>query len=598
MTEDSGPISPDEGDLMDADPLGADKEGGSDDEFHDYECERSYKLELVQLGEKVSKPCPRFSCCVANWNGGFYVWGGRQSREHFKTVENSMWRFDFKEKTWSRIEGKSAGGGHNDEYQESRTGATGVVHDDALWVFGGYHSKYTNTMIKFDFKTSTWSRVQTTGHEPPRRWHYSIVKYKNCLWMFGGTMDRTHYNDFHKFDFATESWSVVTSINAEMASNIEFPRNHKFLESPRARRRHTAVVWEDAMWIIGGREEGNLPTDLIRFDFASMCWSKLAEGLSNDSGCAIPKCADHSTWIDDKNSRMIIFGAIKDTNITTYCFKTNTMIPVSSRSFVRNGLHRVTSHHGNCVYHEGKLYIFGGQLKDKSLSNELYSFDLSPRPKFKSNLAHLLDNEALSDVTFVVGEEEIPAHRVILFAQCQYFRALFAGNFQEAQKQDLRIEIKNCSKKVFMAVLRFLYTDELWAPHTVAQCLEMLTVVDLYGIKVLRDHCVCMLESRVKDDNALELLQAAMKFGLTSLQGQCCQHIVSNFQKYYKDLVNLPNRELVEMVLSKVADDVDPLKPTGSTGLRPEQPGNIFQPGGRGGNQAPGQNRGMAPAEW
>merc|ERR1719499_2113260 len=120
-----------------------------------------------------------------------------------------------------------------------------------------------------------------------------------------------------------------------------------------------------------------------------------------ESGCTIPKCADHSTWIDEKRARMIIFGA-KDTSIASYCFKTNTMVPLSSRDYRRNGLHRVTTHHGNAVYNDGFLYIFGGQKKDKSLSNDLYELDLGHKPRFKENLQSLLGNEALADVTFVV----------------------------------------------------------------------------------------------------------------------------------------------------------------------------------------------------
>jgi len=524
----------------------------SDNDFHPYELENSYKLEKV-MPERTFRPCPRFSFCTITSGGGLYVWGGRSSREDFKVVENAMWRWDFQEMRWEQITGPDT--------PESRTGATAVLHEGCIWIFGGYHSKYTNTMIKYDIKENIWIRETTYGPDPPRRWHYSVVKYKNSMWMFGGTMDRTHYNDFHEFNFESKTWRPIAHNKLEPPSSLLLLPNHKVLDAPKARRRHTAVVWKDAMWVIGGREEGNLPQDLIRYDFRTQSWSR-CDTLSNDSGCQIPKCADHSTWIDERTGCLFIFGA-KDNSIVRYHFDTNTMVPVSCRHWKKAGLFKVTTHHGDAVYNEGKLYIFGGQNRDKTISNDIYAFDLGTRSRYKQKMKHLLGNETLSDVTFIVEGHEVPAHRVVLYAQCEYFKALFSGNFQEAQSREKhRIPIENCSVKVLFAVLRFLYADELWIPKTVDQLLQMLTLVDMYQIQVLRDHCVHLLEKRVTEKNAMVLLKAAMKFGLESLKDQCCQFIVSHFRYYveHKLLVAEDENHLLHTILQKVADKLDPVK--------------------------------------
>merc|ERR1719410_3039607 len=122
---------------------------------------------------------------------------------------------------------------------------------------------------------------------------------------------------------------------------------------------------------------------------------------------------------------MFIFGA-KDSSVACYYFKTNTMVPISSRGWERSGLFKVTTHHGDVVHYGDKLYVFGGQNKDKTISNELFSFDLNPKPTHQTNWSRLLGNEPLSDVTFVVEGRDVPAHRAVLFAQCAYFRALFS----------------------------------------------------------------------------------------------------------------------------------------------------------------------------
>jgi len=418
-------------------------------------------------------------------------------------------------------------------------------------------------MIKYEIKNNMWIRETTCGPNPPRRWHYSAVKYRNCMYVFGGTMDRTHYNDFHEFNFSTKTWRPVTGNNIELPSSIDLLSNHKVLVNRKARRRHSAVVWKDAMWVIGGREEGNLPQDLLRYDFNTQIWSR-CDSLSNASGCQIPKCADHSTWINKQKGYIFIFGA-KDTSIARYHFDSNTMIPVSCRHWKKAGLYKVTTHHGDAVYNKGKLYIFGGQNRDKTVSNDLYSFDLGIKSSYKQKIKNLLGNETLSDVTFIVQGHEIPAHRIVLYAQCEYFRTLFSGNVQEDHNREKhRISIENCTVKVLFAVLRYLYADELWIPKTVDQLLQMLTVADMYQIQVLRDHCVQLLELRVTENNAILLLKAAMKFGVVSLKNQCCQFIVSHFRYYVKHklLVADDQNHILHTILQQVAEKLDPVKDT------------------------------------
>ena len=85
----------------------------------------------------------------------------------------------------------------------------------------------------------------------------------------------------------------------------------------------------------------------------------------------------------------------------------------------------------------------------------------------------LLNDETLSDVTFVVGDARIPAHRVILEARSQYFRAMLSSGFREGQEPAYKrartsgqeeaadITIGDTTPEAFRALLRYLYTDEL-----------------------------------------------------------------------------------------------------------------------------------------
>jgi len=520
----------------------------SDDDFYPYELEKFSRIERV-VPKSTIRPCPRFSFCSVSYSGGLYVWGGRSSLDDFKVVENSMWRFDFKERHWERLVPANS--------QESRTGATAVLHNGCIWIFGGYHSKYTNTMIKYDIKNNRWEREETNGPDPPRRWHYSAVKYKNSIWMFGGTMDRTHYNDFYEFNIGSKTWRSVPYSNQDISSiRRPLPLGHKCLDAPYARRRHTALVWDDAMWVVGGREGTNLPQDLIRYDFETQRWSR-CDTPSYGSQCQFPKCADHSSWIDERAGCFFILGA-KDNLIVRFHFDTNTMVPITSRRWLKAGLYKVTTHHGSAVFNDGKLYIFGGHNQDKTISNEIYSLDIEFRPRYTQNMKHLLANKVLSDVTFVVEGHEIPGHKVVLLAQCDFFSSLFTLGSLENR----RIPIENCTVKVFIAVLWYLYADEVWIPKTVEQLLQMLTLVDLFRIETLRDHCVQLLKMRVTKTNAIKLLKAANTYELDSLKEQCCHFIVSHIRYFvqHKLLISGSQNELLDMILKTVADRLDPVK--------------------------------------
>jgi hypothetical protein len=71
----------------------------------------------------------------------------------------------------------------------------------------------------------------------------------------------------------------------------------------------------------------------------------------------------------------------------------------------------------------------------------------------------LLEDGDLADVVFVVGEERLPAHRVMLAARSKYFAGLFKSGMAEGSKEEVTYE--DVSAFAFRVLLRFLYTGEL-----------------------------------------------------------------------------------------------------------------------------------------
>ena len=62
-----------------------------------------------------------------------------------------------------------------------------------------------------------------------------MVLYNDKMYIFGGTMDRTHFNDLFSFHFDTNTWKEL------------YPKSNNITPNPR--RRHKAVVYKDNMYI-------------------------------------------------------------------------------------------------------------------------------------------------------------------------------------------------------------------------------------------------------------------------------------------------------------------------------------------------------------
>ncbi|KAM9476639.1 BTB/POZ domain-containing protein 9 isoform 2-T2 [Clarias gariepinus] len=120
-------------------------------------------------------------------------------------------------------------------------------------------------------------------------------------------------------------------------------------------------------------------------------------------------------------------------------------------------------------------------------------------------LAALVPDEEYSDVTFLVEEKRFPAHRVILAARCQYFRALLYGGMRESQPQ-AEVRLEDTRAEAFSMLLRYLYTGR----------------ANL---------------SEAKEETLLDFLGLAHRYGLQPLEASTCD--------YLRTLLNAQNSALL-----------------------------------------------------
>ena len=91
---------------------------------------------------------------------------------------------------------------------------------------------------------------------------------------------------------------------------------HKGVVTPRGRRGHTAIVFQDSMYIYGGYQDLRGSTsDLWAFHFPSKTWHLVSQGGAADC----PPRHHHSAVLHD--SSMWIFGGMSDLQETSDCWK-------------------------------------------------------------------------------------------------------------------------------------------------------------------------------------------------------------------------------------------------------------------------------------
>lgn len=153
----------------------------------------------------------------------------------------------------------------------------------------------------------------------------------------------------------------------------------------------------------------------------------------------------------------------------------------------------------------------------------MYNWQATKR-SLKERFAFLFNNELLSDVRFIVGKgrqaQRIPAHKFVLAAGSAVFDAMFNGGMATTSAE---IELPDVEPAAFLALLRFLYSDEVHiGPETV---MTTLYTAKKYAVPALEGHCVEFLTKHLRADNAFMLLTQARLFDEPQLASLCLDTI-------------------------------------------------------------------------
>ena len=153
----------------------------------------------------------------------------------------------------------------------------------------------------------------------------------------------------------------------------------------------------------------------------------------------------------------------------------------------------------------------------------------------QASYSKVLDDPELADVTFAVDGQRFSAHRIILAAQSEHFKALLTSGQgmreggSTAAGGDIALE--GVSAGAFRVLLRYLYTQQLPKTEDCGEGLalgEMAKAADYFQVEELFQHCVEQFKRGLQVDNVVERLVLAHDMKLEALEEAAMEFLRGN----------------------------------------------------------------------
>tara|TARA_B110000008_G_C16584588_1_gene409776 strand:- start:89 stop:589 length:501 start_codon:yes stop_codon:yes gene_type:complete len=144
-----------------------------------------------------------------------------------------------------------------------------------------------------------------------------------------------------------------------------------------------------------------------------------------------------------------------------------------------------------------------------------------------------MNNEHLSDVTFIVDDKPVYASRIHLAVRSEHFRALLFGGLKESTGGNSEIAISDVSYPVFVKIIEFLYTDNVTdiSPDI---AVPLLMAAERYLLGRLKGLCEDSIRKSITCDNVISLFMASHRHRAAGLKEICLDFIIDNLETVKK----------------------------------------------------------------
>ncbi|XP_031623782.1 BTB/POZ domain-containing protein 9-like [Contarinia nasturtii] len=124
-----------------------------------------------------------------------------------------------------------------------------------------------------------------------------------------------------------------------------------------------------------------------------------------------------------------------------------------------------------------------------------------------------------SDVTLIVENTKIPAHKTILSARSPYFQTLFNGNFAESTKDEIELKVP---LDAFKEILKYIYTGCVSLVSLETDIImDMCKLTEMYDFGSLKMAMAKYTTGSVTISNCVSTLNSAGLYSMSELQTEC-----------------------------------------------------------------------------
>ncbi|PAA55362.1 hypothetical protein BOX15_Mlig010006g2, partial [Macrostomum lignano] len=164
-----------------------------------------------------------------------------------------------------------------------------------------------------------------------------------------------------------------------------------------------------------------------------------------------------------------------------------------------------------------------------------------------------------SDVTLLLGEHRISAHRAVLAARCGYFEALFRSFPPKDDVVEVSFGKFVPTKQAFSNLLRYIYCGDMSMPP--ADLMYIANACDYYNFANdrLQAYCKQNIEVNISPDNVLTILEAADVIKSQGVKSHALRIVAKNARRIVDGeqsatLLRLPPQLLVEILRAVVLE--------------------------------------------
>lgn len=205
------------------------------------------------------------------------------------------------------------------------------------------------------------------------------------------------------------------------------------------------------------------------------------------------------------------------------------------------------------------LFILSEKLKELSETSE----DADLLPNLEEYLEEHFNNPELSDITFIVNQQEFYAHQIAFAHASDAFHDMLEICKVSQPGERVVIQVGDIDFEVFDALLRFVYTGKMTATTRVHPTLarDLICVADKYQLQSLKTQCEAILSQDLKEkgndfvpEDMISLYHLAEKHQASSLGNACALHALEHRVSIVEAIGALKYSDLVISMVPQIRE--------------------------------------------